>query len=266
MERPPPTPPPPFKVKPPRSSLVEKTKYDDMSKIELIELIMGFEYFSSLNVDDLNVLNALRLMRDGFETISENTNLNSHEREVLLNTGSITHGRVLETYRKQANVEGSRQYQDVYRLWSILLRRKENNNEKDSLKTETMEYFLRILNTFVVGELEKLEKESNERAAKATTTEERVAWEDQADQFCDMVSMNESDYNDKEVLESALKCLNLTSSKDSLISKETFLAYLFKAVIPRLPERGFMKNVKAKKSREFVSQMSLRFSSSSSFC
>ena len=64
----------------------------------------------------------------------------------------------------------------------MLSKKSINKGTRDGLKKSTMRY-LHIQNTFIVTELEKLEKEASERASKAMRTAEKAVWTEQADQF-----------------------------------------------------------------------------------
>ena len=237
--------------------------YDKMSKKELIELVEAFEYFSELKIQDLDALDALRLLRDGLESVIRHLKLTEKEKEALLCTGTLQDARVYSLFRTQSEVKGSRTYVDVERLWGVLSKKSINKGTKDGLKKSTMRYFLHIQNTFIVTELEKLEKEASERASKAMRTAEKAVWTEQADQFGDMKSMNDEDEIDEDNLDRVFALLKLTSD-DSCVSKSAFLDYFSKNVISRLPLSFFMDKLKLKQSRNFDAQMSLRFNSTKS--
>ena len=137
-----------------------------MSKKELIELITAFEYFSELTVRDLDALNALRLLRDGLETVISHMKLTGKEKEKLLCTGTLQDPRVITLFRTQSEVTGSRTYEDVERLWKILTKKSTNEGITDGLRKSTMKYFLSIQNMFIVRELDKLETEACEKTSK----------------------------------------------------------------------------------------------------
>eukprot|EP00938_MAST-03A_sp_MAST-3A-sp1_P000135 g135.t1 len=235
-----------------------------MSKKELIELVEAFEYFSELKIQDLDALNALRLLRDGLENVISHLKLTEKEKEALLCTGTLQDARVYSLFRTQSEVKGSRTYVDVERLWGVLSKKSINKGIKDGLRKSTIRYFLHIQNTFIVTELEKLENEANERASKATRTAEKTVWTEQADQFGDMKSMNDDDEIDEDNLDRVFALLKLTSD-DSCVSKSAFLDFFSKNVLSRLPLCFFMDKLKLKQSRNFNAQMSLRFNSSKSF-
>jgi hypothetical protein len=216
-----------------------------------------------LDIGDIDVLNSIRLLRDGLEVVLKRLKLTESEEERLLATGTLRDERIIKLFRTQAEVPKTKTFEDVERLWNALSR-KNTRMFGDGLTKDSMKYFLKMQNKFVVSELNKLEKDASESALKAKDTRERMAWNEQADQFSEMRSMNEDneDYDDENYLARVFRSLKL-SEDSSRISKTQFLDYCARAVIPMLPERWFMDKLHAKKSRNFVAQMSLRFGNSS---
>ena len=74
----------------------------------------AFKFFQ-LKIQDLDALNALRLLRDGLESVIRHLKLTEKEKEALLCTGTLQDA-MYSLFRTQSEVKGSRTYVDVERL------------------------------------------------------------------------------------------------------------------------------------------------------
>ena len=232
-----------------------------MSREDLTELLYLYEQFSKYSIVDVRILKALRNIRDSIDEFMSRAR--SSDKKALLDN-VLAHGGLsvasqsglIKAYQSKCRNDGSKEADLLQQLCRLL----EAASEGPGIDRSTVRNFLRLHRSFVAHEFANLAKEMKKRAKEATSSAERTAWAEQAEDFEELEHANASPL-DERAAAATLKELRL-SAKDSAVSNAAFCEFLIAGILPALPERWFLEGLRTKESRTLVSQMSLRFSSS----